>query len=125
MRLDRRGAVLLEAMVAITILAVAGTAAVTMVAESAAVVRRARDADAQARRADAFLHAVALWTRDDLDRRLGDRPQGPWRLEIQRPTPTLYEVVLTDSTGGDVLLRTALFRPEPLRPWRGSGEEEP
>lgn len=117
MRPGRRGAVLLEAMVAMVILMVAGTAAVTMVAESAAAVARAREADERMRRADAFLHAASLWTRDDLDRRLGSRPQGPWTMNVQRPSPTLYEVVLWDSAGGPVLLRTSLFRPEPAPAW--------
>jgi type II secretory pathway pseudopilin PulG len=123
-RHDRRGAVLLEAMVALVILTVAGTSAVTLVAQSADAVRRARVAEEETRRADAFLHAVSLWTRDDLDRRLGDRPQGPWRLEVQRPSPTLYRVVLRDGGDGRTLLRTALFRPEPATPWDGREEED-
>ena len=84
--------------------------------QSADTVRRAREADAEMREASAFLHAVSLWTREDLDRRLGERPQGRWRLIVQRPTPTLYEVVLTDSAVTHEVLRTTLFRPEPPRP---------
>jgi type II secretory pathway pseudopilin PulG len=110
-RSDRRGAVLLEVVIAMVVLAVAGTSAVVMVAQSADAVRRARAADVQVREASAFLHAVALWPREDLDRRLGDREQGDWRLRILRPAPTLYEVTLTDGTGGRVILRTALHRP--------------
>ncbi|HEU0012458.1 MAG TPA: hypothetical protein VFQ45_02180 [Longimicrobium sp.] len=106
---------LLEAMVAIAILATAGTAAVTLASEGAESVRRAREADREMREANAFLHAVSLWTRDDLDRRLGSRAQGPWRLEVQRPARTLYEVTLTDSAGRRTLLRTALFRPDSAR----------
>jgi len=110
---SRRGAVLLEAIAALVILSVAGTAAVTMVGQSADAVRRAREAEAESRAANAFFHTVSLWTREDLDLRLGDRPQGPWRLMIQRPTPTLYEVVLADSARTREILRTSLFRPEP------------
>ena len=62
------------------------------------------------RDADAFMAAVSLWTRDDLDRRLGDREQGPWRLVILRPEPTLYEVALRDTLTDAVVLRTALHR---------------
>lgn len=112
MRLDRRGAVLLEAIVAMAILAVAGTAAVTAVAQAADAVRRAEQADTEARRASAFFHAAALWSRADLDRRLGDRPQGSWRLEVQRPAQEVYDLTLRDSTGTQVLLRTSLFRPD-------------
>jgi type II secretory pathway pseudopilin PulG len=126
-RPGRRGAVLLEAMVALVILSVAGTAAVTLVAQSAEAVRRAREAAEETRRADAFLHAASLWTRDDLDRRLGERPQGEWRMIVQRPDPGLYVVVLTDGSGERVLLRTSLFRPEPRAPALGGaagGEED-
>jgi len=111
-RLDERGAVLLEAIVAMVILAVAGTAAVTGVAQAADSVRRAGEADREVREASAFMNAAALWTREDLDRRLGNRPQGSWRLVIQRPSQELYDLALTDSTGEHVLLRTSLFRPE-------------
>ena len=109
---------------ALVILSVAGTAAVTLVGQSADAVRRAREADAEVRAASTFLHAVSLWTRDDLDRRLGDRPQGGWRLRVQRPAPTLYEVVLADSAGGE-LLRTSLFRPEPAESAESAGSAQP
>lgn len=112
----RRGALLLEAMVALVILAIAGTAAATLVSQSGDAVRRARVAEDEAREAGALLHAITLWTRDDLDRRLGERPQGVWRLRVQRPTQTLYEVVLVDSAATREILRTSLFRPEPRRP---------
>lgn len=116
-RLRRRdGAVLLEAIIALVILTVSGVAAVTLVSQSADAVVRARIADAEAREASGFLYAVSLWTREDLDRRLGDRAQGEWRLIIQRPSPSLYEVVLTDSAATHEILRTVLFRPEPPRP---------
>lgn len=101
---------------ALMILSVAGTAAVTLVSQSTDSVRRARVADEEMREANALLHAVALWTREDLDRRLGERPQGRWKLIVQRPAPTLYEVVLTDSAVTRELLRTTLFRPEPEAP---------
>jgi type II secretory pathway pseudopilin PulG len=106
---------LLDAIVAITILGIAGTAAVVMASESARTVGRARQADAEMRDASAFMDAVSLWTRTDLDRHLGDRAQGPWRLRVDRPSPTLYTVVLRDSAGGPDLLRTDLFRPDIAR----------
>jgi len=108
----RGGVALLEVLVALTLLTVAGIAAITLAAESAGAVRRAREADDGMRRASAFLDAVALWTRDDLDRRLGDRPQGPWRLRIDRPVPSVYVATLADSGTGAEVLRTALYRPE-------------
>jgi type II secretory pathway pseudopilin PulG len=112
----RAGIVLLEALVALTILTVAGVAAAAAVRQSADTLQRAVAADRDLRTASAFLEAVALWPRLDLDRHLGDRPEGAWRLRVDRPLPTLYMVTLTDSTGGRTLLRTALYRPLPPGP---------
>jgi type II secretory pathway pseudopilin PulG len=111
----RAGAALLEAIVALTILGIAGTAAVVMAADSARTVRHAREVDAGVRAASDFLGAVSLWTREDLDRHLGTRAEGPWRLRVDRPAQTLYVVSLADSAGGRELLRTTLFRPDTSR----------
>lgn len=113
LRRERRlGAVLLEAVVALAILATAGVGLVAFAAAAMQAVAHRRDAETEMRHASAFLDAVALWTRDDLDRHLGTRPEGRWRLFINRPTGTLYLVTLRDSTTGGELLHTALFRPE-------------
>ena len=108
----RAGSTLLEVIVALTILATAGLAAVTGTREAMHAVQHAREADRDRIRASAFLEVVALWPREDLDQRLGDRPQGPWRLRIDRPLPTLYEVTLSDSARRRAILRTSLYRPE-------------
>ena len=109
----RRGMTLLEVLVALAILASAGLALVTLGGVSWRAVRVAREADRSLREANAFFEAVALWPREDLDRHLGARVQGPWRMRVDRPAPTLYVVTLADSSGRLTLLETALFRPEP------------
>ena len=108
---NRRGAVLLEALVALVILTVAGTTVVSLVAESARAVERARHAERELRAANAFFSAVALWSRTDLDRHLGDRHQGRWIMRVDRPRPTLYAITLTDSSTRALVLRTSLYRP--------------
>lgn len=105
------GVALLEVIVGLTVLVLIGFTASVMVVEATEAVHRAARADAEMRAASAFLDAVALWPREDLDRRLGDRRQGPWRLRLDRPTPTLYTAVLSDSTGRSEILRTSLYRP--------------
>jgi len=104
--------VLLEAIVSLTILAIAGGAVVALATDSARAVERARAADASIAKASAFLDAVALWPREDLDRHLGARDEGTWRMIVDRPTPTLYAVTLADSVGTHVLLHTVLYRAE-------------
>jgi len=108
----RRGAALLEVLVALTILATVAASVVAFASDAARSVRHARDTESETRRASALLDAVALWPREDLDRHLGERPEGPWRLRVTRITTTLYSVVLTDSTSARELLRTVVYRPE-------------
>lgn len=102
----------MEVVVALTILATAGAAMIALSSQSIDSLRRARAAERETERASELLDAVALWPRSDLDRHLGERPQGPWRLVVERPLPTLYTITLTDSSGGRTLLTTALYRPQ-------------
>jgi len=109
----RVGAVLLEALVAIAIVGLVGVAALAMVAESTRLVRETRDLEGTYRDANAFFESVALWTRTDLDNRLGERPQGRWYLRIDRLATELYSVSLVDSSRREVLLQTSLYRALP------------
>lgn len=108
----RRGLVLLEAIVALTILAVAGVSVVTLAASALSTMDRAHQADAASQHANHFFDAVSLWPRTDLDRHLGDRAEGPWRLRVGRPTPTLYLVSLRDTATDRIIFATSLYRPE-------------
>ena len=111
-RCQRRGAALLEVLVALTILATAAASVVAFANDAARSVRHARETESEIRRASALLDAIALWPREDLDRHLGERDEGPWRLHITRVTTTLYSVILTDSMSARELLRTAVYRPD-------------
>ena len=104
------GAVLLEVIVALALLATAGLAAVSMAVEAAGAVSRAATAEVEMRQAARLMDAVSLWPREDLDRRMGDRRQGPFILRIARPSGELYTAALADSATGRVLLATSLFR---------------
>lgn len=84
-----KGFALLEVIVALTILACAGTVAVTLTSEASSAIRRVRGAEKDVRAASAFLAAVSLWTRADFDRHLGDRVQGHWIMRVDRPQPCL------------------------------------
>ena len=112
-RRTRSGIVLLEAIVALTIVTVAMLATVAIVGQGVDSVRQAQLSEAEVRRASAFMDAIALWPRADLDRHLGNRAEGAWRLSVDRPVPTLYLVALTDSLSHRELIRTAIYRFEP------------
>jgi type II secretory pathway pseudopilin PulG len=104
---------LLEVMIAMAILATSGVALAAYGVQTGSAVARARAAEVEMRRGSAFFDAVALWPREDLDRRLGEHNEGIWRLLIERPTPTLYSVTLEDSSARHVILHTELFRRVP------------
>lgn len=106
----RRGLVLLEVIVGLTILAVSAATMVALAAASLRAVARAVAANDDVVRADDFLQAVALWPRADLDRHLGDRAEGEWQMRIERVNSNLYTVDLYDSAARPVL-HTSLFRP--------------
>ncbi|MGH7334194.1 MAG: hypothetical protein ACREKS_15920 [Candidatus Rokuibacteriota bacterium] len=110
-----RGAVLLEAVVALAVLATVGSAAAWTASESIRAVGRVHEQEGRVRAAARLLTAVSLWPRADLDRHLGATAQGPWRLWIDRTSPTLYVVSLADTGTRKVLLRTSLFRGDPDR----------
>jgi len=105
-----RGAALLEALVALALLGSVGSAAAWSATESLRAVQRIHAREAEQRAAARLLTAVSLWPRADLDRHLGKRAEGPWRLYIERPTRTIYTVTLRDTAGGAILLQTALYR---------------
>jgi hypothetical protein len=112
---------LLEVIVALTVLTIAGAAAIAMASQAAQAVVHIRHAEDETRRASGFLDAVALWPREDLDRHLGDHREGSWILTVDRPTLTLYLIILAtapDSASGRYtsreLLRTVLYRRKPL-----------
>jgi hypothetical protein len=114
-RRPRRGAALLEALVALVVLTTAGAAITALAVMSGDATHRAHSAEEELRRADAFFSMVSLWPREDLDRHLGDHEQGSWRLHVDRSMPTLYTITLRDSLGARTLLRTVLYRPEQPR----------
>jgi type II secretory pathway component PulJ len=109
---NRHGAVLLEALVALAVLGMVGGTAAWMVSECIRAVAHVHESEARFRAASRVLTAVSLWPRDDLDRHLGSRTQGPWRLRIDRPRPNLYDIALSEKATGTIVLRTALFRTE-------------
>jgi prepilin-type N-terminal cleavage/methylation domain-containing protein len=103
---------LVEVVVAVAILGVGGVAYLGLVSTSLHRVEEARRREHEVSSAGDFLAAVSLWSREDLDRRLGDRRQGPWRLVIDRESPRLYAVWIRDTLTNATLLETTLYRGE-------------
>jgi type II secretory pathway component PulJ len=89
-----RGIALLEVLVAVVILTIAGLSLVTLVAQATASTAAARDREAEQADEDRLLAATTLLTRQDLDLRLGSRDVGPYTVTVARPEPTLYRIAV-------------------------------
>lgn len=111
----RSGAVLLEVLVALAVLAMVGSSAAWMCSEAMRGVSQAQATEAEMHHVERLMVAVSLWPREDLDRHLGSTRQGPWRLRVFRVRLNLYEVTLTDTATSSALLSTALWRQETSR----------
>ena len=108
--MSRPGAILLEVLVAVTILGVVAASSLSFAVEGASRVRSNRATESELRSASVLLDAVTLWSSEDLNLHLGRRRQGIWTMEIQRVQENLYDVTLEERPSGRLLLRTSLYR---------------
>lgn len=111
----RAGAALFEAVVALAILGIIGSAGAMSAFEMTRTVARTQLREELTRSAARLLAAVSLWPRDDLDRHLGTTNQGPMKLWVDRVEPTLYRVTVTHAATGVLLLQSAIYLPTPDR----------
>lgn len=110
---SERGVALLEVLVALVILATAGSSLVILVADGLRVVDHAREREATYRSASSLLTRLSLRDRKGLDIRLGRRVDGGFLTEVQRPRPGLYRLAVSDTLApGAELMVTVVFRGE-------------
>lgn len=107
------GVVLLEVLVAVVILATAGTALVELVGAGLRNERGARERERTLAAEDRVLGAMTLLRRDDLDRRLGPHEVGEFMVDVERPERSLYRIAIAQVTAPDVEdLVTVVNRPD-------------
>ncbi len=107
-----RGVVLLEVIMALTLLTVSGLSMIAIVASGMESQQQVRMHEQELQAANRVLGAYALLTRADLDLRLGRRKVGEFQVGLQRPEPTLYRVGIAPEQAPDLeLLVTVLYRP--------------
>src|SRR5690242_14563181 len=93
----RRGVVLLEVIVALTVLGTAGISLLSLAVQSQRAVADAQRGLREIRVAHAFMESVALWGRADLDHHLGSRAEGPFVLFVDHASPEIYRATLFDT----------------------------
>ncbi len=109
---SRSGVALLEALIALAILSVAGLSVValvdSLVRAQAAAMHRERTLTSAGR----VLAAATLLRREELDQRLGTREVGEFVLDVQRPEKSLYRIAIGETAVPAVeLLVTVVHRP--------------
>lgn len=109
----RRGTLLLEALVGLTLLAVAGLAGASLAIETTRAATRAAELDRETSHVARFLAAASTWSARELELHVGERIEGAWRVSVLRLAPALYRISVrrNDATGAEVLT-TVVFQRE-------------
>ena len=109
---SRRGSSFIEVLLSLVLLAIAGTALITLLGQTVHSIEKLRDSEAQTRAAGFELSALASLDRSALLARVGtSRPHG-WSMRIVRTSASLFDVTVAASDTGMVLVRTTLYRPD-------------
>jgi len=111
---NERGVVLLEVLVALVILAIAGIALMENVGAGLRAERDARDRESRLAAEERLFSALALLKRTDLDQRIGRRQIGEFVVDVQRSERTLYRIAIVQERSPQVEdLVTVVYRAEP------------
>lgn len=115
MRVDRarRGSALVEVLVAIVLLATAGTGLVTLLGQTSRSMRTTLESERLVKRASAELDRLVLLDRAGLLALAGRSTSRGWTLDVQPLGDGLFDVRIAESDTTRVLLRTTLYRPRP------------
>jgi Tfp pilus assembly protein PilV len=113
MRVDNRhGSVLIEVLVALVLLAVSGTALITLLGQTSQAMRSTQTSERLARAASEQLGGLAILTRADLLAAAGRRSVNGWALTVTADAPNLFDVSIVESDSGAPLLHTTVYRPD-------------
>lgn len=105
--MSRRGAALLEAVVALTILTTAGSALLGRLVSLGDAWQRMREHEEMMLGAERVMVATSLLSASDLSQRLGAREVGAFVVWVDRPEPKLFRVgVSSTAAPGEELLAT-------------------
>lgn len=108
----RAGVVLLEVLVAMTLLTVSGLSILAVTSSAMETQRRIVSQERDLVDAERVLAAHSLLSRQDLDLRLGERDVGAFHVTVQRPEPALYRISVSAAAAPDIeALVTVVYRP--------------
>jgi hypothetical protein len=109
-RRRRSGVVVIDVILGLTLLLIAGIAWITLMGQTFHSVQLVRDRERELRRAGGLLDAIAgSWGSTDFDARLGTIRIRGFELTTRALAPRLYQVTVADPTNRVPLLRTVFY----------------
>lgn len=105
----RRGTILFEVVVGLTILAIAGIGWITLLAQTRASIADMRVRESRTRAASDLLQRYRFFNESEYDARLGTRRVGALAIGVSAIAPHLYALVALDSNERTVLLTTTVY----------------
>lgn len=114
MRRGRSGSVLLESLVALTMVVTAGVALLSLMQAGMRSETRIASEERTYEEATTLLGALSLLNTKDLDQRIGGATIGRFALSVTRPEPSVYRVSLARASNAEKeLVVTLLYRGRP------------
>ena len=107
----RKGALLLEVMIATVILAAAGVGLIVMLSQTVATIRSGRAAESRVSRAEMMMNRVSSWQTDRIAASVGVTRIGEWDVDVTLARPSVYAIQIKDTLTGAVALSTQVYRP--------------
>ena len=105
----RRGTILFEVVVGVTILAIAGIGWIALLAQTRASIADMRLRESRTRDAGDLLQRYRFLSAGELRARLGTRRDGPLVISVSAIAPHLYALAALDSTASTILLTTSVY----------------
>ena len=108
----KRGVVLLEVLVALTVVTVGGLAALEAVTTGLRTERDMAGREQEMERASRVLARYAVLDRPALEQRIGAQVLDGFEVSVQRPSETVFRLALVATAApGQEMLVTLVFRP--------------
>lgn len=107
---SRPGVVLLDLILGTTLLVIAGIGFVTLIGQHFETARQLRMRELELIRASEILERMAgTWSASDFVAGVGNARRGGFDISIRYVAPNLYDVIVTDTLVGVMLLRTTMY----------------
>jgi Tfp pilus assembly protein PilV len=107
----RSGATIIEVLIALVVLAIAGVGLITLLAQTLTSVHQVGGRQDEVRVAATLMDRAATWSRADLELHIGSTRTGRFVLTVGGLPGALYAVDVSDTTGA-MLLHTTFYRPD-------------